>query len=140
MGKIAHGSYEHQLNWDISESAAGIPLGRGRAAPRRRPTPARRGVNRQGGIKLAWNPTNHTDEQEPDGATARRIVQIIEQNKSKPFFIGCGFHKPHLPWVAPRKYFDMYSLDAASSCPTRPPTTATTSRPSRYTSTAATSR
>ena len=36
---------------------------------------------------------------------------MIEQNKSKPFFIGCGFHKPHLPWVAPRKYFDMYSLD-----------------------------
>ena len=36
VGKIAHGSYEHQLKWDISESVAGIPLGqRGRAAPRR---------------------------------------------------------------------------------------------------------
>jgi uncharacterized sulfatase len=112
VGKVAHGAFEYQLSWDISESVAGIPLGQ--KGGRRRDedqTRAGRGVTRQGGIKLSWTKTNNKDEQEPDGATARRIVQLIEQNKDKPFFIGCGFHKPHLPWVAPRKYFDMYSLD-----------------------------
>ncbi len=111
VGKIAHGSYEHQLKWDISESVAGIPLGQ-RGGRRRDEDHTRKGkgVSREGGFKLTWEPTNRTDDQEPDGATARRIVQLIEQNKSRNFFIGCGFHKPHLPWVAPRKYFDMYSL------------------------------
>jgi iduronate 2-sulfatase len=40
--------------------------------------------------------------------TARRIAQIIGEHKEKPFFIGCGFRKPHLPLYAPLKYFDMY--------------------------------
>ncbi len=107
VGKIAHGRYEQAVSWDISESSAGVPLtSKGPVVPDEDHTPEGRG-----GIKLSWTPTNHKDEEEPDGATARRIVQIIEQNLSKPFFIGCGFHKPHLPWVAPRKYFDMYSLD-----------------------------
>jgi iduronate 2-sulfatase len=62
----------------------------------------------QGGIKLSWLPTNNKDEDEPDGHTARRIAQLMEQHKDKPFFLGAGFHKPHLPWVAPKKYFDLY--------------------------------
>jgi uncharacterized sulfatase len=121
VGKIAHGTYEYQLNWDISESSAGVPIG-GRRGLKDEDTAldrAQRKQNKQkrqqakagaeGGIKLSWTPTNRADAEEPDGATARRIAGIIRENKGKPFFIGCGFHKPHLPWVAPRKYFDMYS-------------------------------
>ncbi len=129
VGKIAHGTYEHQIKWDISESSAGVPISSGRglkdedtALDRARRKQSAKKQNRAGkqakqgeagggGVKLSWTPTNRADADEPDGATARRIVQIIRENKSKPFFIGCGFHKPHLPWVAPRKYFDMYSLD-----------------------------
>src|SRR5207247_9377174 len=93
----------------------GVPLParqNGASAAKDEDNPAGGGAG-GGGIPLSWTPTNHSDEQEPDGATARRIVEIIEQNKNsgKPFFVGCGFHKPHLPWVAPKKYFDMYSID-----------------------------
>ncbi len=108
VGKIAHGSYEDAVTWDISESRAGVALSkRGGQVRDEDHTKAGRGAPN----KLSWTPTNRPDAEEPDGATARRIVQLITENKDQPFFIGCGFHKPHLPWVAPRKYFDMYKLD-----------------------------
>ena len=115
VGKIAHGLFEDAVSWDISESRAGVPLParqNGAGAAKDEDNPAGGGAG-GGGIPLSWTATNHSDEQEPDGATARRIVEIIEKNKNsgKPFFVGCGFHKPHLPWVAPKKYFDMYSID-----------------------------
>jgi uncharacterized sulfatase len=104
VGKIAHGRYEDAITWDISESRAGV------AVKKKKRLKDEDNVA-EGGVKLAWRKTDGPDEAEPDGATARRVVQLIEENKSKPFFIGCGFHKPHLPWVAPKKYFDMYRLD-----------------------------
>ena len=109
VGKIAHGRYEQYVKWDISESRAGVPLTARGGNPRDEDNTA--AGNPEGGAKLSWTPTNRPDEKEPDGATARRIAQILTGHKDQPFFIGCGFHKPHLPWVAPRKYFDMYRLD-----------------------------
>lgn len=45
-----------------------------------------------------------------DGMNTRRIAgQLAERAKSgKPFFLAMGFHKPHLPWTAPRRFFDLY--------------------------------
>src|SRR5204863_6689384 len=33
------------------------------------------------------------------------------KNKDRPFFIGAGFYRPHCPFIAPRKYFDLFPLD-----------------------------
>ncbi len=38
-----------------------------------------------------------------------KVIQALQDNKSEPFFIAGGFFKPHLPFVAPQKYWDLYS-------------------------------
>ncbi len=71
------------------------------------------GRNLTGG-KLAWCQwlsANGTDEDQPDGQNAATAIKLIEDHKVAPFFIGMGFHKPHDPFFAPKKYFDLYPLE-----------------------------
>ncbi len=51
------------------------------------------------------------DEQHTDGKVAREAIRLLEQHKDKPFFIAAGFYKPHTPYVAPQRYFDLYPLE-----------------------------
>ena len=48
-----------------------------------------------------------------DGANVLRAKEILLKLKSenKPFFFAVGFSKPHLPFVSPKKYWDMYQRD-----------------------------
>ncbi|MEQ9290001.1 MAG: sulfatase [Cyclobacteriaceae bacterium] len=43
-----------------------------------------------------------------DGKTAEKACELIRQHKDEPFFIGVGFVRPHVPFVAPKTYFTPY--------------------------------
>jgi uncharacterized sulfatase len=60
-----------------------------------------------------WGIEDIPDEETPDGMMARKAVQHIEQSvkKRQPFFVATGFRRPHSPYIAPKKYFDLYPLD-----------------------------
>lgn len=65
------------------------------------------------------------DESYPDGLTAALAVKKLKElaGKNKPFFMGVGFFKPHLPFNAPKKYWDLYdeskiALTASPNIPT----------------------
>jgi arylsulfatase A-like enzyme len=53
------------------------------------------------------------DDQHKDGKNARQVVQWLEDKSygDKPFFISLGLQKPHVPFLAPDKYFDLYPFD-----------------------------
>ena len=50
------------------------------------------------------------DQQHKDGKNVRQVSKWINENAfgDKPFFIALGIQKPHVPFLAPQKYFDLY--------------------------------
>src|SRR4051794_5560324 len=57
---------------------------------------------------LPYESPDVADNQLLDGQIADKAVSVMNEVKDKPFFLAVGFHKPHMPWIAPKKYWDMY--------------------------------
>ncbi len=66
------------------------------------------------GVGPGRGPSGLTDEQHADGKNALQVAEWITKKSfgDKPFFIGCGLYKPHIPTLAPQKYFDLYPLSS----------------------------
>jgi iduronate 2-sulfatase len=87
---------------------------------------------------LAVHADEGTDLEQTDGIGASEAIRLLEEYRGRPFFLAVGFYRPHLPFVAPRKYFDLYPLDRISM-PNVPaddladiPALALTTRPVNY--------
>ena len=55
-----------------------------------------------------WGAADGGDDDQPDGQIAAATVAMIEKRGDTPWFIGCGLMKPHDPFIAPKKYYDLY--------------------------------
>ena len=51
----------------------------------------------------------HTDYLVADAAIA--MLENRRRQPEDPWFLGVGFYKPHVPWIVPSQYFDIYPLD-----------------------------
>ncbi|QDU26832.1 Choline-sulfatase [Anatilimnocola aggregata] len=111
-GKITHDAYRRENDW--SEFHAHAP---------EQDQPATRRGNEKGqdggvgGIK--FQPIQLRDEEMDDYATASFTVRHLQAKHDQPLFLACGFHKPHMPWNVPQKYFDMFPLDQIELPPTK---------------------
>jgi arylsulfatase A-like enzyme len=64
-----------------------------------------------GGSGFRWGPTEGPKEVTKDYKTAQWFAEKLNQHYSRPFFMAVGISKPHLPFIVPEEYFDMYALD-----------------------------
>jgi uncharacterized sulfatase len=87
-------------SWHTAQDYKATPLGRNMVEARN--------VTDGALAWCAWGAAKGNDDDQPDGQIAAATVAMIDQLGDQPWFIGCGFMKPHDPFVAPKKYFDLY--------------------------------
>lgn len=127
-GKIFHhGDKDDEMSWNKIPEAipnnTGQQLGlRGFALPenqkkqaeKRKEMFAKYGNVAKYGLAMgpAYESADVPDNTYIDGYNTERAIEAMKQlskNNDKPFFLGLGFNKPHLNWIAPKKYWDLYN-------------------------------
>lgn len=64
------------------------------------------------GAALAYMETGDVpDDLHTDAISANVAAMLIREHKEKPFFIATGFFRPHTPYIAPKRYFDLYPIE-----------------------------
>jgi uncharacterized sulfatase len=112
-GHIGTSGLDDPASWDVVVNPRGID--RDEEPKLTNLTPAR-----QLGSALAYYASPAAGEEHTDGKVAAKTIALLEKSKDRPFFIGAGFYRPHCPFIAPRKYFDLYPLDRIRA-PAPPP-------------------
>ncbi|TYA71724.1 sulfatase [Seonamhaeicola marinus] len=70
----------------------------------------KRGIKGSFTRSFDWFGTATKDQDNNDWKSAEYIGEFINKKHNKPFFAACGIFRPHLPWYAPKAYFDLYDL------------------------------
>ncbi|MCK5822002.1 MAG: sulfatase [Bacteroidales bacterium] len=65
-------------------------------------------IERKGGNVMTIVKADGDDLVHSDGKTAKKACELIRAHKDEPFFLAVGFVRPHVPFVAPKKYFEDY--------------------------------
>lgn len=115
MGKIFHGGLDDPASWSVPHWTAKEPHygpeGQALMEQRRRDARAKGAVTKKAMQRLRAFPTEAPEVADValnDGAVASHAVERLAAIKDRPFFLAVGFSRPHLPFVAPKKYWDLY--------------------------------
>ena len=133
VGKIGHNTLEDAISWDVSMFALSREPGARFHFPGYLPgvdlsemrdntwiegtehglsrAEVLKTVGRRAGLPLSWRATKESPRMTPDGTTVTRVINLLAQNRDKPFFIATGFHKPHQPWAGPAEFFKLHPID-----------------------------
>ncbi|TDJ68875.1 MAG: iduronate sulfatase [Planctomycetota bacterium] len=113
LGKIFHGNLLDPESWSEPEYLAdrksiyALPENIALNRPRKKGPPV--------------ESADVTDDAYRDGQVAQRAVEMLRGMNGEPFFLAVGFHKPHLPFAAPKRYWDLYAPDTIALAPNPDP-------------------
>lgn len=102
VGKLYHTGdrFEDPASWDLDI----------RETSESKKPPERQIVQKRKGSGVVLNAE---DGDTWDGKVARKSVELLKEaaRDERPFYLATGFRRPHTPYIAPSKYFDLYPLD-----------------------------
>lgn len=121
IGKIFHGAFQVRSQWNDPKSWSqpewwpgpryyytpqGIDSAR-QVFARKKPNDVDDWVNHFV-LGQSWEAPKVADNVLYDGQVADRAIAMLRELHEQPFFLAVGFLKPHLPFIAPKKYWDLY--------------------------------
>lgn len=99
-GKIYHGSFHEPAGWndylEPTNDKLNLDVAAGYQLKGKQP------------FKYSFCPTTNPLEEHLDHKIASYGVEVLKQKHDQPFFLAVGFHKPHLPFICPKRFFDLY--------------------------------
>jgi len=98
-GKIFHGGFKDPQSWQVYFARPQSMYPENRPCNNIRP-----------GSHFDWGPITGGDADMGDTRVTDFGVNFLAEKHDRPFFLAVGIFRPHLPWYAPRKYFDEYPL------------------------------
>jgi uncharacterized sulfatase len=101
-GKIHHpGKHIDRPSWDFYQDNQGTDAQELAAHRERNGNPDR---------TPRWKQLDGPDENTQDGTNTRTILRLLDEKSrgSQPFFLALGLHKPHVPWSAPKRMYELY--------------------------------
>ena len=127
LGKIYHGGLNDPRSWSIpawfpGQSGWGTPENaeenrktweRLETTGLANPRPDRAGRKRG----PSWDAPDVADNALNDGKTVDQALKAMNRLAAGPFFLAVGFQKPHLPFIAPKRYFDLYAKTTFRTAP-----------------------
>jgi arylsulfatase A-like enzyme len=138
MGKIFHGHLDDAPTWSVPwetpkapryalppnqlsspVKTEGEPDDTAKKSSKKKGKSANSEKDDEGGGGMVYECADVPDNTYQDGKVAELAVKTLRNlsKKPQPFFLAVGFIKPHLPWVAPKKYWDMYDESKIALAP-----------------------
>jgi uncharacterized sulfatase len=69
------------------------------------------------GSTISFYESPSPDQAMTDSLGADETIRLLREKRNQPFFLAYGLYRPHVPWIVPKKYFDMYPLDSIETHP-----------------------